>query len=128
MAAGTNNFDIEQGADFLATIRWTGPTGTPIDITDYEIRMMARVNMEDELPVISLSTENPPGGIAITNAQGGTFQIAMSAAETALLNFVDAYYDLEMESPQGHVTRLIQGKINLIREVTNPLPPEEPAP
>jgi hypothetical protein len=118
MSAGTKNFEIEQGANFSATLTWKDPDGNPIIITDYTIRMMARVTMEDAEPVITLSTVSPPGGIIITDGAGGKFQITMNAAQTAALNFNEALYDLEMVSPTGHVTRLIEGKIALKHEVT----------
>jgi hypothetical protein len=118
MPAGKYNIIIEQGANFSRIIGWKHLNDTPIDITDYTIRMMARVAIDDASPVISLATVQPPGGITITNGPGGQFQISMNAAATGALDFNEALYDLEMVSPVGLVTRLLEGTITLKREVT----------
>jgi len=119
MSAGQYNFTIEQGADFLRTFTWKDAAGDPIDIGGYTFRMMARNDYDDALPVISLSTVSPPGGIAITgDGSAGQFTISMAAAITALLNFSSIMYDLEAISGTGAVIRLLQGTITLSKEVT----------
>ena len=41
-----------------------------------------------------------------------------SATQSAALDFNSAVYDLEIVSPAGVVTRLVQGTVTLSREVT----------
>ena len=65
--------------------------------------------------------------IAILLSKIGSFSFAsslnqikltISASHTAAYSFDQALYDIELESETGVVTRLLQGKIKLSREVT----------
>jgi len=121
MAAGTYNFEIEQGVDFSKTFTWKNAAGVAINIAGYTFRMMARNDYADATPIITLSTVSPPGGIAIVgDGSAGQFTVSMTAVATALLNFSNLQYDLEAVAPLpgGIVTRLLEGTITLSREVT----------
>jgi hypothetical protein len=121
MPAGTYNFEIEQGATFTKVFRvrqkqegqWS-----PFILTGYTIRMMARHNYGDATPVISLSTIDPPGGLLITDGPGGAFQITLTKPQTALLNFTEIRYDIEIQAPNGTVMRLLKGTMGLSKENT----------
>lgn len=117
MPAGIYNFTIEQGAKFSRDITWKNANGTPVNITDYTFRMMAKHKHDDEDPLISLST-SPPGGITIVDAANGRFRISLTEAQTAALNFTEAIYDLEAKPPADDAIRLLEGKITLSKEVT----------
>jgi hypothetical protein len=118
MPAGKYNLEIEQGATFTKSFTVKQPGGTPVDLTGYTVRMMARANYDDPAPLITLSTISPPAGITLTDPDGGQFQIALTAAQTAALNFSKILYDLEIVSGAGVVTRLLEGSVTLIKEVT----------
>ena len=119
MSAGSYNFEIEQGVDLSKTFTWKDAAGVVIPIAGYTFRMMARNDYGDATPVITLSTVNPPAGIAIVgDGSAGPFTLTMTAATTALLNFSSLKYDLEAVSPAGTVTRLLEGTITLSKEVT----------
>jgi len=64
--------------------------------------------------MISLTTEN--GRIAINSADG-LITLSISAADTAALTS-SGVYDLEIISPGGLVSRVIQGTFTLSLEVT----------
>jgi len=119
MPAARYDFKIEQGATFQRTITWKDSNGNPIDLTGYKIRLQARINPNDKDPIIDLSTSPEVGGIEIlTPAGNGQFRITMDASDTASLDFAEALYDLEAEDPDGNVTRLLEGTIELSREIT----------
>jgi len=119
MSSGVYNFTIEQGCTFSKTFTWKDANGSAINISGYTIRMMARNNYDDALPVITLSTVATPGGIAIVgDGSAGQFTISMTAVVTAALNFSQLVYDIEVVSGAGVVTRLLEGKITLSKEVT----------
>ena len=118
MAAGKYSFSIEQGASFTKTFTVKQPDGSPLNLAAYKVRMMARASYDDAAPIITLSTIEPPGGITISNPGGGQFQVVMSAAFTAALKFSRIMYDLEIESGEGLVTRLLEGTVTLLPEVT----------
>ena len=118
MPAGTYNITIEQGAKLSRDITWKNADRTPVNIAGYAFRMMARHKHDDEEPLISLSTESPPGGITIVDAGNGRFRIGLTEAQTTALNFTEAIYDLEAKPPADDAIRLLEGKITLSKEVT----------
>ena len=118
MPAGKYNFTIEQGTKFSRDFAWKNADRTPVNISGYTFRMMARHKHDDPEPIISLSTFEPPGGISIVDAANGRFRIGLTQGETTALNFNEAIYDLEAVPPADEAIRLLGGKIILSREVT----------
>ncbi len=125
MRAGTYNFTCEQGATFTRLIELeepdlvadpTGNTFVELDISGYTARMQIRRTLESATPMISLTTEN---GRLTINPSDATNQvlITLTDAETATLT-TNGVYDLEIESPDGIVSRVLQGAVNLSLEVT----------
>lgn len=117
MGAGEKDFEIEQGTTFIREITWqTGDPAAAVDITGYTIRLQAREDIDDATPVLDMNTGNSQ--IVITDAVNGKFELRLTAAESEALNFEGAIYDLECESGGGVVTRLLQGAITVLPEVT----------
>lgn len=122
MPAATVDLTIEQGATWNQIIIWTDSTGAPVPLTGFIGRMQARTTIPGSSTLIDLTTAN--GGVLI-DAPNGTITLVMTAAQTAALNWPAGswvqdvgFYQLELESPTGFVTRLLKGKITLDPEVT----------
>lgn len=115
MAAPTYNFQIEQGTTVVKVLQYTDTSGNPIPLTGYIARMQMRPTVGSLIKYLDLAT-SPGTGIVITAATG-IITITISAATTASIP-TDGVYDLEIESPTGIVTRLIQGTISVSQEVT----------
>ncbi len=118
MPAGKYNFTIEQGTKFSRDFTWKNADRTPVNISEYSFRMMARHKHDDIDPIINLSTFEPPGGISIVDAANGRFRISLSQAQTTALSFNEAIYDIEATPPGDEAIRILEGKINLSKEVT----------
>jgi len=117
MSAGKYTTSILQGATFQRDITWTDNTNnTPIDLTGSIVRLQARKRLTSDTTVLDLSTAT--SGITITDALNGQFQILLTAAETAALDFATAVYDLEVEFPSGEIRRVLEGTLELKKEVT----------
>ena len=83
---------------------------------DQTARLQGRVRYNDPDTLFELSTET--SGITLGGIEG-TLTLAMSATETAVLNFKSGVYDLELTAADGiTVTRLLQGRVLLSPEVT----------
>lgn len=108
----TYNFVIPQGADFALECLWT-IDAIPVDLTGYSARCQGRSSVFDTTPIWSKTEADD---IALTPS--GDITISWNAAETAAYAFSQAVYDLELVSPSGVVTRLLQGTISLNLEVT----------
>jgi hypothetical protein len=125
MAAGRYSFIIEQGATTNIQINWTDASGSAIDLSGYHSRMQIRPGVESDVVFLSLSSslESDGTGINLSGSNGetplssGSLAIYISADSTENLNFNEAYYDLEMVNG-GEVTRLLEGKVKLSKNVT----------
>jgi hypothetical protein len=115
MTAGTYDITIEQGATYSQVFTWKNSAGTAINVTGYTARMQARESVDTASTFIALTTEN--GGIALGGA-AGTITLAMTATATAALSVFSGFYDLELISGSGIVTRLLQGSLTVSPEVT----------
>lgn len=109
--SGAAKYDIviEQGATFTRTVTFTAGIA---DLTNYSARMQVRRRISDTDTLLDLTVGN---GITMTTT---AITITVEAEDTAALNFDSAVYDLEIESPDGVVTRLLYGPVVLSREVT----------
>jgi hypothetical protein len=106
--------EIDQGADWFFNVTYEQPAGTPVNITSYTAALQLRSLPESTTAVLSLATGS---GITITGA-AGLVAIRATAAQTGAIIAGDYYYDLEITSPQGIVTRLVQGQALVNPQVT----------
>ena len=112
--AVTYNTVIDQGADWYITFYYDNPDGTPVNITSYTAALQMRTSPLAKTTVLSLTTGN---GIIITGNQGRIDVHATNVQTTAITNGKYSY-DLEITSPQGIVTRLVQGTIEVSPQTT----------
>ena len=128
MAAGKYNFTIEQGATFRRTFKYKDAEGTPITLSDKDTTMQIRdtINSKDFIVSITETGTTRQDGSTTTNTiftisdqaiNAGEFQLTIDADTTASMSFDTAVYDIEIEN-NSLVTRLLQGKIKLSKEVT----------
>lgn len=115
MSAGKHDIYIEQGATWQMLVTWQTPDQTPIDVTGFKGRMHIRLNANSCTIEADLTTEN---GKIVLGGTAGTVQLVLTAAQTSELTLVNGVYDLELESPTGVVTRLLQGNVTVDREIT----------
>lgn len=104
--------------------------GSPVDLTGFVARMAVRATFSaGYLAYLSSGADAISGTIALGGALG-TVTPSMTAAQTAALEplmeqlpvgddpTVFLRYDLELVSPAGAVTRALEGRFILRREVT----------
>ena len=122
MAAGIYNFTIEQGTTFRRTFKYKSSTGDPISLENHAVRMQIRKTVESATPELSI-TESDGNGTPATSFDVSTtntneFELTISKEDTTAMSFNTAVYDIEIQDAAGVVTRLLQGKIKLSKEVT----------
>lgn len=129
------DFTIYQGADWSQPVLWLNESdGQPVDTTGYEFRMQIRRKYADAEttggtlapPLLSMSTELPPvpppedpplyGQIIAGGA--GEITLTISADVTDSLPKGTWVYDVEAESDQSVVTRLLWGRAIVVPGVT----------
>jgi len=113
-----NSFSVNVNTQGEAYVAGTGCVHyfAPKNLSSWTARMDIRDELEDTTTLVSLTS---PSDIIIDTATA-EIQIVISAAVTAALDFDEAVYDLELEDASGNVTRLIEGNVALIKEVTRP--------
>ena len=120
MPAAKQNLTIERGATYADTLTLyqsaPAPANTPVDLTGMDARMHLRADIADPAPLLELTLAN--ARLAIPAPATGVIQRRISAADTAALAADAAVYDLELQSPDGTVTRVVQGRVTISAEVT----------
>ena len=127
MAAGKYSFTIEQGSTVNFEIQYKNSTGTPVDLTGFNGKMMIRSNYADNTPTtyatLSSSLASDGTGLNFSGSNGstppnsGSIGIYISAASSSLLNFDTGVYDLELYSG-SFVSRILEGQVKLSLNVT----------
>lgn len=105
---------IVRGDTWSQAFIYESPADTPVDLTGYSARLQVRDNRLTNSIHLSLSS----GDGDITLDALGNIEVTAEPAVTALLDFSKARYDLELTSAGGIVTTLIEGNIELIKDVT----------
>ena len=106
---------IEQGATYRRVFRYTDSDGVPVDITDYVARMQVRQSVSSPSVLLEATTIN---GRLTINGPAGEVTLTLSAAITAAIAWTRGKYDLELEAPDSTVTRLLEGAVQVKREIT----------
>jgi hypothetical protein len=128
MSAGRYSFTIEQGTTFQLELIYKDSNQTPVDLTGYSGRMQIRPTVDSNTVYLTLSSSlNADGtGLNFSGSSGtnpptsGSIGIYIASCTSSLLNFTNAYYDLEIYSGSScpYTVRLIEGQVQLSKEVT----------
>ena len=131
MAAGRYSFVIEQGATTDFELIYKDSNGDPVDLTGHRARMQIRAAQtasSDAYLTLSSSLNDDGTGLNLSGSSGtnppesGSIGIFISHTTSSILNFNNAYYDLEIVSGTGNstrVTRILEGGVQLSKEITS---------
>lgn len=114
---GTTNevlLQVDQGTDFAETLRFYTDTSntTPKDLSGYTFRAKARyAHHKNDNDVVSFTAD-------ITDEAGGVVNWALTDTQTAAMKPGTWYFDLEMETGGGSVSRIMWGKLEIAPEAT----------
>lgn len=118
MAAITKLMQIDQGTSHTEFFVIEEAPNVPMALTGYTAQMQAREAYDATSALVSLSTG---AGIEIDELNGKV-TINITPEQTSKLRFLGGklkgVYDLEITSPAGDVTRIVQGLFIVNREVT----------
>lgn len=115
MAAAQYDIEIEQGATHSESFTWEDGNGTPVNLTGYKARMQFRKSATSTEKLLDASTEN---GLIVLTPLEGAVSITLPASLTSAFSWAQARYDLELESSDGTVVRLVEGAVTVSKEIT----------
>lgn len=87
---------------------------TPVSLAAFTARMQIRATADATTTLDSLVS---PTDIVLDDTNH-LITLTISATDTAAYDFTDAVYDLELVSGAGVVTRLLEGNVTVLSEVT----------
>lgn len=111
MAAFANLY-IDQGSNFTSTVTVEDSNDNLVNITNYTTRGQVRKSYSASTATNFTTT--------ITDATNGEFTIALSRTQTGALKAGRYVYDVEVISPTGVVTRVVEGQVTVTARVTQP--------
>ena len=107
------DIEIEQQSVWNPIVTLKDEDGDPVILTDYEIVFEIKSSFTCyEQTLATYSTGN--GGIVITDAVNGEFQITIPSADTADFTFGSGVHNLFMTPPGEDQERVWYGKITII--------------
>lgn len=115
MPAGRFDLLVEQGATFHREVLWHDIDERPVDLTGYTAQMQVRASVKSRDVMLELSTAN---GLIVLYPALGKLVLYIPATATNALPSKRAVYDLELTSPSGVVTRLLEGSFHISPQVT----------
>lgn len=101
---------IESGATFSTEIIVRESTGTSKNLVNYTARSQMRKSY--------YSSTATNFNIEISDAANGVIAMGITAANTANINPGRYVYDVEIENNQGVVTRIFEGIVTVLPNVT----------
>jgi hypothetical protein len=115
MTPGRFNIKVYQGATFELAPQWK-IDGKYVNVSGYSANMIVRNSPTSPTSIVTLSSAN--GRILIGNTNG-KFTLQLTATQTGALAAGQYVYDLEVTSPGGIVTRLLEGGFIVYEGVTS---------
>ena len=113
------NIVIDQGATFPLYVEYKDPDGDPIDLTGYSVRMQIRQSASAAAKLLDFDSADLDAGMTVEALdETGVIDLKLAPSVTSGLTFNAAEWDLVVESPDGIVTRLVQGKASVSLGVT----------
>lgn len=108
----------EQGADLSFTVNYrTGEADTPVDVTGGVARMQARASANAATSFLDIDSAEK-GGIVVEGASGRFLVFVPASVTSTFAATREAVYDLEFVDKSGRVSRVLEGRFRVTREVT----------
>jgi hypothetical protein len=108
--ATISNLFVDAGSDYSNIITVAGSNGQALNLTGYTVASQMRKSY--------LSSTSYPFTASIYNATTGQVSIQLSSASSAAMWPGRYLYDVEITSPSGTRTRVVEGIVTITPEIT----------
>lgn len=110
----TYNWVVDAGSDSTRIFHIVDGNCEPVNAEGFTAHMQVRPYIDSKTVADELTTEN--GRIVIDT--DGNVRVFLTHEATASYKFKEGVYDLELISPSGDVTRIVEGRVIVRKEVT----------
>lgn len=110
------NLIVDQGSSFISTVGVEDSTGGEFNLTGYTARAQLRRTYK--------SRSKYDFEASISSPSTGDIELKMPAVTTGALTAGRYVYDVEIVSPEGEVTRVVEGQLEVMPRVTTPIAAE----
>ena len=108
--ATISNLFVDSGADYSNIITVSGSNGQPLNLTNYTVKSQMRKSYQSSIAYDFTST--------IHNATGGQVRLQLTAAQSETIPAGRWLYDVEITSPSGTKTRVLEGIATVTPQIT----------
>ena len=105
-----SNLNIDQGTSFNVQVTLEGGDGGSFDLTGYSVSAQIRRTYAS-LTSVSFDA-------SIENAASGIISLSLSSTTTNAMKAGRYVYDVEVVSPGGSVSRVLEGQVEIFAGVT----------
>lgn len=108
--ATVSNLYVDQGSFFRTYVTVSNTDGTALDLTNYTVASQMRKSYQSSTAYNFTSS--------ITNPIQGRVRIELSSEDSRLIPAGRYLYDIEVRSPSGERTRVVEGIVLVNPEIT----------
>ena len=105
-----SNLSVDQGTTFTAYVDVTDNAGDAFNLIGYTVAGQIRKNY-NSLTSIDFTA-------VLSNPAGGTISLELSDTQTNAMKAGRYVYDVEVTSPGGEITRVVEGQVEVFPGVT----------
>ncbi len=109
------DFTVPQGVTYPIKMRWLDSNNNPISLLGALIRAQLRREFDSSTSTIDCTLAN---GKAFLESDGWYFGFTLLPTDTAEIESTTYLYDIVVTTPDGDVTRAMQGTISLTPRTT----------
>ena len=105
-----SNLSVDQGTTFTAFVDVTDTAGDAFNLTGYTVAGQIRKNYNSLTSIVFTAV--------LSNPAGGTISLELSDTQTNAMKAGRYVYDVEVTSPGGEITRVVEGQVEVFAGVT----------
>lgn len=115
MAAALHDIVIEEGVDYILSVKWYDEDGNLEDVEGYGAEFILKPNKENDTSAsVKITHTSTSDGVVTVNNEDGEFLIQVDRSAIEKLAFKKGYWQLDVwpssGSPLSNRQRLVKGK------------------
>lgn len=108
--ATVSNLFVDAGSDYSNIVSVMATTGQPLDLTNYTVKSQMRKSYSSSTAYNFTAS--------IYNATNGKVKLELTAAQSEAIPPGRWLYDVEITSPSGTKTRVVEGIVTVTPQIT----------